>query len=90
MGGILGQSGAVLICVVMLRSAVFRKTTAYLGIVMRGLDLAIVFGLLLPVVGVVLMALAGPLYPIWLFLVGRRLFQLAAASSRGKPFLTPG
>ena len=87
MGGILGQSGAVLICVVMLRSAVFGKTTAYLGIVMHGLDLAhIVFGLLLPVVGIVLMAVAGPLYPIWLFLVGRRFFQLASASSTGKPF----
>jgi hypothetical protein len=87
MGGILGQSGAALICVVMLRSAVFGKTTAYLGIVMHRLDLAhIVFGLLLPVVGVVLMTVAGPLYAIWLFLVGRRLFQLAAASSTGKPY----
>ena len=87
MGGILGQSGAVLICVVMLRNAVFSKTTAYLGIVTHGLDLAhIVFGLLLPIIGTILMAVAGPLYPIWLFLVGRRPFQLAAASSTGKPF----
>jgi hypothetical protein len=84
MGGILVQSGAVLICVVMLRSRVFSKTTAYLGIVMHGLDLAhIVFGLFLPVSGVVLMAMAGPLYPIWLFLVGRRLLQLAAHQREG-------
>jgi hypothetical protein len=25
----------------------------------------------------ILMAIAGPLYPIWFFLVGRRLLQLA-------------
>ena len=39
-GGVLVQSGAVLISVVMLRSSVFGKATAYLGIVMHGLDLA--------------------------------------------------
>ena len=45
MGGILLQSSAVLISVVMLRSSVFSRTTAYLGILMHGLDLAdIVFG----------------------------------------------
>jgi len=31
-----------------------------------------------PISGVFLMALAGPLYPIWFFLVGRRLLQLGA------------
>ena len=76
-GGVLVQSGAVLISVVMLRSSVFGKATAYLGIVMHGLDLVhIVSGIFSPVFGVVLMAIAGPLYPIWLFLVGRRLLQL--------------
>ena len=80
MGGIMLQSGAVLISVVMLRGGVFSRTTAYVGIVMHGLDLAhIVFGLFLPVAGVVFLAIAGPVYPIWLFLVGRRLLQLAAA-----------
>ena len=88
MGGVLLQVGAVLISIVMLRSAVFGKTTAYLGIAMHALDLAhIVFGLFLPVAGVVLMAIAGPFYPIWLFLVGRRLVQLrnrTAAIGNGK------
>ena len=80
-GGILAQSGAVLISIVMLRSSVFGKPTAYLGILMHGFDLAhIILGLLLPVLGVVFMAIAGPFYPIWLFLIGRRLLQLAAAS----------
>lgn len=82
MGGILVQSGAVLISVVMLRSSVFSRTTAYLGILMHGLDLAhIVFGLFLPGTGIVLLAISGPLYPIWFFLIGRRLLQLTSRSS---------
>jgi hypothetical protein len=77
-GGVLFQCGAVLISVVMLRGGVFSKTTGWLGIVMHGLDLAhIVSGLFLPISGFVLLAIAGPLYPIWFFLVGRRLLQLA-------------
>jgi hypothetical protein len=86
MGGILVQSGAVLISVVMLRSSVFSRTTAYLGILMHGLDLAhIVFGLFLPGTGVVLLAISGPFYPIWLFLVGRRLLRLTSSSSTQMP-----
>jgi len=79
LGGVLLQCGAVLICVVMLRGGVFSRATAWLGIVMHALDLAhIVSGLFLPVAGVVLLSIGGPLYPIWLFLVGRRLLKLAA------------
>lgn len=79
LGGVLLQCGAVLICCVMLRGGVFSKATAILGIVMHSLDLAhIVGGLFLPAVGVILMAIAGPFYPIWLFMVGRRLLKLAA------------
>lgn len=79
LGGVLLQCGAVLISVVMLRGGVFSKTTAWLGIVMHGLDLAhILGGLILPISGIILLAIAGPLYPIWLFLIGRRLLQLAS------------
>lgn len=79
LGGVLLQCGAVLISAVMLRGGVFSKTTAWLGIAMHSLDLAhIVFGLFVPVAGIVLMATAGPFYPIWFFMVGRRLLQLAA------------
>ncbi|MGO9318906.1 MAG: hypothetical protein ACLPXT_15240 [Terracidiphilus sp.] len=78
LGGVLLQCGAVLISVVMLRGGVFSKTTAWLGIVMHGLDLAhILGGMILPISGVILLAIAGPLYPVWLFLVGRRLLKLA-------------
>ena len=81
-GGILAQCGAVLICLAMLRSKDFGKTTAYIGIVMHCLDLAhILFGLFLPVAGFVFMAVAGPLYPVWFFLVGTRLLKLARTSS---------
>jgi hypothetical protein len=79
MGGILVQSGAVLISAVMLRSNVFNRTTAYVGILTHGLDLAhILMGLFVPAAGVVLMAIAGPLYLVWFPLIGRRLLQLAA------------
>lgn len=73
-GGILLQTGAVLISVVMLRSSVFGKAVAYIGIVAHGLDLGhIILGHLVPMAGVVLMAIAGPLYPVWFYLVGRKL-----------------
>jgi len=86
LGGILLQCGAVLICCVMLRGGVFSKATAWLGIVMHSLDLAhIVCGLFLPTAGVVLMAIAGPLFPIWLLLIGRRLIQLASGKDKGSP-----
>jgi hypothetical protein len=79
LGGVLLQAGAVLISFAMLRGGVFSKATAYLGIVMHGLDLLhIVCGLFVPVSGVVLLAIAGPLYPVWFFMVGRRLLQLGA------------
>ena len=40
MGGVLLECGAALISVVMLRSGVFTKATAYVGILAHGLDLA--------------------------------------------------
>ena len=77
MGGILLQSAGVFISVVMLQSKVFSRLTAYVGILTHGLDLAhILIGLFVPGVGVILMAVAGPLYLWWFPLVGRRLYQL--------------
>ena len=79
LGGVLLQCGAVLISVVMLRGQVFSKTTAWLGILMHGIDLAhILGGLFLPVSGMILLAIAGPLYPVWFLLVGLRLLKLAS------------
>ena len=78
LGGALLQCGAVLISIVMLRGGVFTRATAWLGIVMHGLDLAhIVGGLLMPAIGFVLLSIAGPLYPIWFIMVGIRMLKLA-------------
>jgi len=89
LGGALAQSGAVLICVLMLRTGVLGKATAWLGILMHGLDLAhIVLGPFVPAAGVALMATAGPLFPIWFFLVGRRLFRLVE-DGPGRDFEAP-
>lgn len=76
-GGILMQSGALIISILMLKSNVFNKLTAYTGIVTHGLDLAhIIIGFFLPTTGIILMAIAGPLYLLWFPLIGIRLFKL--------------
>ncbi len=80
-GGILGEVAWLIASVVMLRSKIFTKPTAYLGILIHSFDLAhILLGLFVPTVGVFCMFVAGPLYPIWFFLVGRRLLQLHSFS----------
>ena len=82
LGGFLLQCGAVMVSVAMLRSKVFGRGIACVGIVTHGLDLAhIIVGRFAPVAGVVLMAIAGPVYLIWFPLVGRRLLQLGRGGS---------
>jgi hypothetical protein len=84
-GGLLVECGAILISVVMLRSTVFNKATAYVGLVTHGLDLTqILVGLLVPAVKVYVMAVAGPLYLVWFALIGRRLLQLSHQSPEGR------
>ena len=76
-GGVIIECGAILISLVMLRSAVFSRATAWVGLATHGLDLTqIVLGLFLPVVKIAIMMVAGPLYLVWFFLIGRRLLQL--------------
>jgi hypothetical protein len=77
LGGIFLETGALLISLLMLRSSVFSKPTAYVGIVTHGLDL--IHAILGPVTtrgAFVLMAIAGPLYLVWFALVGRTLRRL--------------
>ena len=82
-GGILMQTGAVLISIIMLKSRPFGKVTAVTGIVTHGLDLAhIIIGFFLPSVGIVLMSIAGPLYLLWFPLVGLRLLKIL--TTKGK------
>ena len=68
--------------VIMARSAVFKRTTAYMGIVANGLDLgycityALLPGLDSELLAVSLIPAAGLLLMIWHILVGRRLWLL--------------
>jgi hypothetical protein len=81
-GGLLAQSGAVLVSVVMLRTRVFSRETGWVGLVTHGLDLAHVALIpFVPALGAFLMMAAGPLYLIWFPLVGRRLLQLGRAKA---------
>jgi hypothetical protein len=84
MGGIFVQTGAVWISVAMLRGGVFSRVTAYVGILTHGLDLVhIVFVPFLPKMATVLMIIAGLGYPVWLWLVGRRLLQVGKTEHSG-------
>jgi hypothetical protein len=86
MGGLFIESAFVIISIVMLRSRVFSKRIAYLGLVAHGLDVAhsIVLLIMVPLfnaatavtIGVALLAIGGTLQLIWYPLVGRRLIQL--------------
>jgi hypothetical protein len=76
-GGLLLQTGALLISILMLRSNVFNKSTAITGIATHGLDLThILIGFFAPALGNIIMFIAGPLYLIWFPMVGLRLYKL--------------
>jgi hypothetical protein len=84
-GGILIQSGALIISLLMLKNTVFSKLTAWTGIVMHGLDLAhIIAGFFSVVAGNMLMIIAGPLYPVWFLLIGLRFFKLSRNENRAE------
>lgn len=78
MGGLLLETGMLLISVAMLDGKTFGKTIAYVGVLTHGLDLAhILVRGILPAGGVILMAIAGPLYLVWFILLARDFFRLA-------------
>lgn len=79
-GGLLLQTGALLLSILMLRSNVFNRSTAITGIATHGLDLAHIFiGFFAPAFGNIIMFIAGPLYLIWFPMVGLRLYKLRLA-----------
>jgi len=79
-GGLILQTGALLISILMLRSNVFSKSTAITGIATHGLDLThILIGFFAPSTGNIFMFIAGPLYLIWFPMVGLRLYNLRLA-----------
>jgi len=74
---IVGSVALILISVVMLRSRMFGRVTAWAGILGNGLAL----GLYVPVIGIwLLVASVLPLF-VWQLLVGRRLLQLGRQTS---------
>jgi hypothetical protein len=79
-GGLLLQTGALLISIVMFRTNVFNRATAITGIATHGLDLThIIVGFFSPAFGNIIMFIAGPLYLIWFPMVGLRLYKLRLA-----------
>lgn len=71
---VLGSLGGLIISLVMLKTDVFSKTTAYLRIASSVFD----FGLYVPVVGMYLSIFSVLFLLIWNVLVARRLFELAS------------
>jgi hypothetical protein len=72
------QTSTLLFSIMMILTAGFSKITAWLGVVMHGLDLLhVLVGLFLPSVGAVLMIIAGPLHLIWFPLLARDLSRLS-------------
>jgi hypothetical protein len=71
---ILGSASLLISSLIMLRSDIFSKTTAYVGIVSN----VVVFGLYVPVIGVYLSMLSVAGYLVWHILIARHLFRLAA------------
>jgi hypothetical protein len=86
MGGLFIESAFVIVSIIMLRSRVFSKRMAYLGLVAHGLDvahsiallvLAPIFGMALATtMGTILLMIGGTLQLIWYPLVGYRLVRL--------------
>jgi hypothetical protein len=86
LGGFFVEGAALIISIIMLRSGIFGKVASYSGIVGHGLDLVrIIINLVIvpitslawvPTIGIVLLAIGGPLQLIWYALIGRKLLQL--------------
>ena len=76
-GRFLVEVGALIFSVEMVSGNIFSKLTAYVGIAAHGLDLVhVVFMLMIPATGDLLMVVAGTLYLLWFPLVGVRLIQI--------------
>jgi hypothetical protein len=73
MNTLLGGISLLISSLLMLRSNLYSKATAYIGIITN----AVVCCFFIPVAGVFLLFLSLPGYLIWYFLLARRFFQLA-------------
>lgn len=76
MNTLLGGISLLISSLLMLRSTLYSKATAYVGIFTN----AIICGFFIPVVGTFLLFLSLPGYMIWYILLARRFFQMARRS----------
>ena len=78
----LGAVALLLVSIVMLRSDIFSRTTAYVGIIAN----VLVFGLYVPTIGVYLSIFSVfPFLTLWLILIGRRFLQLGSRQNEVPP-----
>jgi Domain of unknown function (DUF4386) len=83
MAFILMAVAGLIVSTVMLRSKIFGKVIAYVGILANALQLADFVRLaFVPALGAILIVIAGVLSLIWYILVARRLFMLAQGISK--------
>jgi hypothetical protein len=75
---VLGSAVMIIISVVMLRSNIFSKVTAYMGILAG----VIGFGLYVPTIGIYISIFSVVFMAIWYILIARRLFRLGRASQK--------
>jgi len=75
---ILGAVAPLIVSAVMLRSNIFSKITAYLGILGNALGLAF----FVPAVGIFFLLISAFVLQIWLILIARRLYQLSKDVSK--------
>ena len=76
---IFGAIALLIVSFVMLRSNVFSKATAYVGIIAN----VLAFGFYVPKIGTILSIISVmPFYAIWYILIARRLFQLGQGISK--------
>lgn len=77
---VLGSVVMIIISVVMLRSNIFSKVTAYMGILAG----VIGFGLYVPTIGIYISIFSVVFMAIWYILIARRLFQLGQGVSKAE------
>lgn len=75
---ILGSLAPILVSVVMLRSNLFGKVIAYMGILAN----VIALGIYVPTIGVYIAIFSVLFLEVWYILIGRRLLQLGQGSQR--------
>lgn len=91
MGLLLVSVAGLIVSAVMLRSNIFSKVTAYVGILANAISLAEYFRLAFVPAAVLLLIIiataSGLLLLIWYILIARRLFQLGQGVSKERRFL---